>query len=134
MESLALTIEENKAVITLGPLPTVTGIESDFMQLFQNLIGNAIKFHGTEPPRVQLRAEKQDGEWLFLVKDNGIGLDPQYKDRIFLIFQRLHGRDKYDGTGIGLSICKKIVENRGGRIWVESQQGHGAAFYFTIPV
>jgi len=133
IDSLALTIEENKAVITVDPMPTVPGIESDYIQLFQNLIGNAIKFRGTNIPRVHVSAKKEGGEWLFSVKDNGIGIDPVYKERIFLIFQRLHGRDKYPGTGIGLSICKKIVENRGGRIRVESQQDKGADFCFTIP-
>ena len=133
INSMTPTIEENKAVITHDELPMLVGSESNFIQLFQNLIGNAIKFHGTEPPRVHVRTAKEGDDWVFSVRDNGIGIEPQYKDRIFLIFQRLHGRDKYPGTGIGLSICKKIVETQGGRIWVESEHGKGSTFYFTIP-
>ena len=125
-------VEESGAVVTNDPLPALTGNESNFSQLFQNLIGNAIKFRGAEPPRVHIGAQRQGGAWLFSVKDN-IGIEPQYKDRIFLIFQRLHGRGEYPGTGIGLSICKKIVETYGGRIWLESEPGKGSVFYFTIP-
>jgi PAS domain S-box-containing protein len=133
INSMMLATEENKAVITHDELPTLTGSESNFIQLFQNLIGNALKFHGPDLPRVHVSAEKQHGDWVFSVKDNGIGIEPQYKDRIFLIFQRLHEREKYPGTGMGLSICKKIVETQGGRIWVESEHGKGSTFYFTIP-
>lgn len=125
--------EETGAVVTSDPLPALAGNESNFVQLFQNLIGNAIKFRGAEPPRIHIGAEKRDGNWLFSVKDNGIGIEPQYKDRIFVIFQRLHGRDQYPGTGIGLAICKKIVETHGGRIWMESEPGKGASFHFTTP-
>jgi len=132
INSMMPVIKESKAVITHDELPTQTGSESSFIQLFQNLIGNAIKFHGPEPPRVHVSAVKKDKEWVFSVRDNGIGIEPQYKDRIFLIFQRLHGRDQYPGTGIGLAICKKIVETQGGRIWVESEHGKGSTFYFTI--
>ena len=126
-------IEETGAVVTRGQLPVLTGNESNFVQLFQNLVGNGIKFHGATPPRIQVKAVKQGGNWLFTVEDNGIGLEAQYKDRIFVIFQRLHGRGAYPGTGIGLAICKKIVETRGGRIWVESEPGRGSVFNFTIP-
>jgi light-regulated signal transduction histidine kinase (bacteriophytochrome) len=103
------------------------------VQVFQNLVGNAIKFHGPEKPRIHIKAEKKGGNWLFSVKDNGIGIEAQYKDRIFLIFQRLHGREEYPGTGIGLSICKKIVEASGGRIWLESGPGKGTTFYGSSP-
>ncbi len=130
---LRAAIEESGAVVTSGPLPALTGDESDFVRLFQNLIGNAIKFRGAAPPRVHIGAGKKSGEWLFSVKDNGIGIEAQYKDRIFVIFQRLHARNEYPGTGIGLSICKKIVETRGGRIWLESEPGKGSTFYFTFP-
>ena len=101
--------------------------------VFQNLISNAIKFRGEEPPRIRVSAQRGRGEHILSVKDNGIGIDPKYRERIFMIFQRLHSRDAYGGTGIGLSICKKIVESGGGRIWVESGEGRGCTFCFTIP-
>lgn len=131
--SMRISIEENGAIVTHDKLPTLIAVESNFIQLFQNLIGNAIKFHGEKPPRIHVGAKKQADKWLFSVSDNGIGIDPRYKDKIFLIFQRLHGRDKYPGTGIGLSICKKIVERQGGNIWIESELGKGSVFYFTVP-
>jgi signal transduction histidine kinase len=132
--SMRAAIEESGAVVTRDNMPTLIAVEVNFIQLFQNLIGNAIKFHGEEPPRIHIGFEKRMNEWLFSVRDNGIGVDPKYKDKIFLIFQRLHGREKYQGTGVGLSICKKIVEAQGGRIWIESEPGKGSVFYFTVPV
>lgn len=133
IENLKVPIEETGAVITQDPLPQVVADELQMTQLFQHLIGNAIKFHGPEPPRVHISVERKDGEVVFAVHDNGIGIDPQYHDRIFVIFRRLHSREDYPGTGIGLAISKKIVERHGGQIWVESQEGAGSAFFFSIP-
>ena len=134
LSNLRVAVEESRAVATHDPLPTVMADGGQLGQLFQNLIGNAIKFRGEEPPRVHVSAERRPNEWLFSVRDNGIGVDPQYAERIFVIFQRLHNREEYSGTGIGLAICKKIVERHGGRIWVASQAGQGATFYFTLPI
>ncbi|MGA6829328.1 sensor histidine kinase [Nitrospira sp. NS4] len=134
LTNLRLAVEENRAVVTHDALPVVTADGGQLGQLFQNLIGNAIKFHGEEPPRVHVSVELRNNEWQFSVRDNGIGVDPQYAERIFVIFQRLHNREDYPGTGIGLALCKKIVERHGGRIWVESPIGRGAVFYFTLPV
>jgi PAS domain S-box-containing protein len=131
--NLKIAIEESGATVTCDPLPKVTADGSQLAQLLQNLIGNAIKFRDHRPPQVHVSAERRNGSWQFAVRDNGIGLEPQYAERIFLIFQRLHTRAEYPGTGIGLAICKKIVERHDGRIWVESQPGHGATFYFTLP-
>ena len=131
--NLQAAIEENGALLTHDHLPTVMADATQMLQLFQNLIGNAIKFHSEKKPRVHVGAERNGTEWIFSVRDNGIGIDPQYFDRIFVIFNRLHGRGEYPGTGIGLTICKKIIERNKGRIWVESQPGNGATFYFTMP-
>lgn len=127
------TISKSGATVTRGELPMVMADETQLVQLFQNLLSNAIKYRSNEPPVVQVVAQRQEGEWLFSVRDNGIGLDPQYSGRIFVIFQRLHTQEEYSGTGIGLAIAAKIVERHGGRIWVESALGQGATFYFTIP-
>ncbi len=127
-------IAESKAVITHDPLPSVMADSTQLMQLFQNLIGNAIKFRSNQQPEIHVGVSRQEDAWLFSVRDNGIGIDPQFSDRIFVIFQRLHTRDEYAGTGMGLAICKKMVECHRGNIWVESQLGQGATFYFTIPV
>lgn len=134
LSTLRLAITENRAVVTHDAMPKVTADGGQLGQLFQNLVSNAIKFHGAEPPRVHVSAERRNHEWLFSVRDNGIGVDPQYADRIFVIFQRLHDREEYPGTGIGLALCKKIVERHGGHIWVKSQPGRGATFCFTIPI
>ncbi len=126
-------INDSGATVIRGELPTVMADETQLVQLFQNLIGNAIKYRSQEPPVVQVAAQRQEGHWLFWVRDNGIGIDPKYAQRIFVIFQRLHTQDEYSGTGIGLAIASKIVERHAGRIWVESELGQGATFYFTIP-
>jgi PAS domain S-box-containing protein len=134
LANLSAAIEKSGAVVTHGPLPTVVHDNLLLVQLFQNLIGNAVKFHVEMPPRIHVSAEQKGDEWVLAVRDNGIGIDPQYAERIFTIFQRLHTNEEYAGTGIGLAICKKIVERRGGRIWVESQPGTGSTFYFTVPM
>lgn len=133
LANLRLVISETGAEIICGTLPVVDADGSQLTQLFQNLIGNALKFHGDHSPLVRIGAEKQDGEWVFYVSDNGIGIAPEHFERIFLMFQRLHGKREYPGTGIGLTICKKIVEKHGGKIWIESVQGKGTTFYFTVP-
>jgi len=130
--NLQAAIEEQGAEVAHDPLPTVMADTPHLVQVFQNLIGNAIKFHGQDTPHIRVSATKNENKWTFSVRDNGIGIDPQYADRIFRIFQRLHGREEYPGTGIGLAICKKIVERHGGRIWVESQPGEGSTFYFNL--
>ncbi len=133
--NLGAAIQENGAVVTLGPLPALMADGSQLMQLFQNLIGNAVKFRGAETPAIHISAEKKKStEWLFSVTDNGIGIAPEHAEMIFIIFKRLHGRTEYPGNGIGLSICKKIVEFHGGRIWAVSQPGHGTSFQFTLPI
>jgi PAS domain S-box-containing protein len=124
--------EASQAQVTHGRMPAVIADSAQLAQLFQNLIGNAIKFRGPEAPRIHVEAETRPDSWVFTVRDNGIGLEQQFAERIFMMFQRLHGKDEYPGTGIGLAICKKIVERHGGRIWVDSQPGRGATFGFTI--
>lgn len=127
-------IAETGAIVTHDPLPTVMADRTQLMQLFLNLIGNALKFRSDKPPEIHIKAKRLEDAWLFSVKDNGIGIESQFSERIFIIFQRLHTRDEYPGTGMGLAICKKIIECHRGRIWVESELGQGATFYFTIPV
>lgn len=131
-DNLQLVIEANNVVITHEPLPSVLADETQMMQLFQNLIGNAIKFRGKEPPRIHIGVRQVEERWLIFVRDNGIGIDPKYTEQVFVIFQRLHKPDQYPGTGIGLAIARKIVERHGGRIWVDSESGRGATFYFTL--
>jgi PAS domain S-box-containing protein len=134
LANLRATIDQSSAVVTHDALPDIRTDETQLTQVFQNLVGNAIKYHGTEVPHVHVSATKNGGsEWTFSVRDNGLGIDPQYFDRIFILFQRLHGRDEFEGTGIGLAICKKILERLGGRIWVESQPEKGSTFYFALP-
>jgi PAS domain S-box-containing protein len=133
LTNLHASIEESGAVIQVDPVPTVPADAIQLTQLYQNLIANAIKFRSDRPPEIHVGARREQDAWLFWVRDNGIGIDAQYAERIFLIFQRLHTRKMYPGTGIGLAICKRIVERHGGSIWVESQPGQGSTFYFTLP-
>lgn len=133
LANLKVAIEESQTVIEHQPLPTVEGDVVQLTQVFQNLIGNAIKFRGGEAPRIHIGARRENAEWIFHVKDNGIGIAPKNFERIFVLFQRLHTRQEYPGTGMGLAICKKIIERHGGRIWVESRPGEGTTFFFTIP-
>ena len=136
LNNLTVAISENNATIDAGPLPVVRGDATLLIQLFQNLIGNGIKFRGTRPAVVHVKAKRgstSPPRWIFSVRDEGIGIEQQYFERIFVLFQRLHTRDEYPGTGIGLALCKRIVELHGGRIWVESKPGEGATFIFTMP-
>ncbi len=134
LRNLQVAIAENKAIITHDSLPQVNADLTQLTQVFQNLIGNAIKFHGEDPPKIHIGIVERNDKWLFSVCDNGIGIESQYVDRIFVIFQRLHSRTDYPGTGMGLAICKKIVERHGGTLWVESTPHKGSTFYFTLPV
>ena len=133
LASLHAALEESNATVTADPLPTVVADAGQLAQLLTNLIGNALKFRGQDPPFAHVSAERTGRLWTIRVRDNGIGIAPEYFERIFVIFQRLHSREEYDGTGVGLAICKKIVERHGGRIWVDSTPGHGACFSFTLP-
>ncbi|NUQ00285.1 MAG: hypothetical protein HUU35_10565 [Armatimonadetes bacterium] len=133
LANLEVAIQEHHASVTAGELPTVPGDRTQLTQLFQNLIANAVKFRSEEPPRIEVSAERDESGWRFAVRDNGIGIAPEHASRVFLVFQRLHTRSEYEGTGIGLAICKKIVERHGGRIWVDSIPGKGSVFMFTLP-
>lgn len=133
LANLKAAIREAGAAVTHDALPVVCGDPTQVLQLFQNLVSNAVKFRGAEPPRVHVSARPDGGRWAFAVRDNGVGIDPQYFDRVFVIFQRLHTRAEHPGTGIGLAVCKRIVERAGGRIWVESAPGQGSTFFFTLP-
>lgn len=132
-ESLNLIIDETSARIESESLPVVPGEKAQLVQLLQNLIQNAIRFRGNKPPEIRISAKARETDWLFIVKDSGIGFDMQFQERIFVIFQRLHTRTEYPGTGLGLAVCKRIVERHGGQIWADSSEGSGATFYFTIP-
>jgi signal transduction histidine kinase len=133
MTNLDAAIEESGATVEIDALPTVDGEASLLTLVCQNLVGNAIKFRSDAPPRVRVSAERQDGQWLITCSDNGIGIEPEYADRVFVIFQRLHAKDEYAGTGIGLAMCRKIVEYHGGRIWLDSEAQPGTTFRFTLP-
>jgi light-regulated signal transduction histidine kinase (bacteriophytochrome) len=130
---LRATIRAQEAVITHTPLPTILADEAQLEQVFQNLISNALKFHGETTPRIRIGARDDDRAWAFFVQDNGIGMDLEHTARIFEIFQRLHTEEEYPGTGIGLAVCKRIIDRHGGRIWVDSAPGAGATFHFTLP-
>jgi signal transduction histidine kinase len=131
--NLKTAVEESGATITHDPLPTIRADLVQISRLFQNLIGNAVKFRGEEAPAIHVSAERNEDGWTFFVRDNGIGIDPDNAERVFAVFQRLHTKEEYSGTGIGLAICKRIVERHGGRIWVRSEKGKGSTFCFTIP-
>jgi len=134
LATLRVRIEESGAVVTHDPLPTITASDEPLVQIFQNLVGNAIKYRGDRVPQIHISSETTEKEWIFSVADNGIGIDPRFFEKIFLIFQRLHSQDEFEGTGIGLAICHRILHQQGGRIWVESEPGQGATFYFALPV
>lgn len=134
IKNLQVALEESQAQVECGELPLVVADASQLVQLFQNLIANAIKFRGVKPPRIGVNAEKSGREWVISVADNGIGIAPEHAEIIFVIFKRLHTRAEYAGNGIGLAICKKIVEQHGGKIWMESEPGKGSTFKFTLPV
>ena len=131
--NMEIPIEENNAIITTESLPVISADYSQMVQVFQNLISNAIKYRSQETPQIHVSSQKQDYHWQFSVKDNGIGINPDYYEQVFQIFRRLHTRDEYEGTGIGLAITKRIIERHDGNIWLESKPGEGSIFYFTIP-
>ncbi len=133
LDNLSERVEEEGAKVTMGELPSVLADPAQLLEVFTILLSNAIDYHSEQPPRIDISAAPQDGMWRFAVRDNGMGIDPQYSEQVFDIFQRLHDQDDYPGTGIGLAICKKIVERHGGEISVESHLGEGATFYFTLP-
>ena len=134
LKNLEAAIQESHAVVRQDELPVVMGDGSQLIQVFQNLIGNAVKFRGSEAPVIRVSADAQGKEWVFSVADNGIGIAAEHKEKVFVVFRRLHTREEYAGNGIGLSICEKIIEHHGGRIWVESEPGRGSNFQFTLPI
>ena len=133
IRNLQASINSKKAQVTVEALPTVTGRPSQLLLLFQNLIANAIKFNDKNPPSIHVAAQEKETEWSFSVADNGIGIDAEFTEQIFQVFRRLHSRDKYPGTGIGLAICERVVDQHGGKIWVESQPGEGSTFSVWLP-
>jgi light-regulated signal transduction histidine kinase (bacteriophytochrome) len=133
LKDLRTSIQESEALVTHETLPSIMAEKSQMIMLLQNLIGNAIKYRDVASPRIHVSVERKGKEWIFSVKDDGIGIPKDSQDRIFQMFQRLHSRQEYEGTGIGLAICRRIVERHGGRIWVESEEGKGSTFFFTIP-
>jgi light-regulated signal transduction histidine kinase (bacteriophytochrome) len=130
---LESSIHDAGGQVTWDHLPDIMGDRSQLVQLIQNLIGNGLAYHGDEPPHIHISAERSGEEWIFSVRDNGIGIEPQYFERIFEIFKRLHDQKDYPGTGIGLAVCRRVVNRHGGKIWVKSESGHGSTFHFTIP-
>jgi light-regulated signal transduction histidine kinase (bacteriophytochrome) len=134
LAALSTRLKETQAVVEVGDLPEVYGDRTLLTQLFQNLIGNAVKFVSKKTPRVQISAHQAEGAWVIEVRDNGIGIKPEYAQKIFAPFQRLHAQAEYEGTGIGLAICRKVVQRHGGAIWVDSLPGEGANFQFQLPI
>ncbi len=134
LTGLEATIKDNHAVVTHDELPTLPANHAHMVLLFQNLISNALKFHAKDPPRVHISARREEGRWVFSIADNGIGIDEKYFGKLFVVFQRLNTRDEYPGTGIGLALCRKIVEQQHGKIWLESKVGKGTTFYFSLPL
>jgi len=133
--SLSQTLDEARATVTtVSELPTVYGDPALLASVFQNLIANAVKFHGPDPPVIRIEARREGDRWEFSCTDNGIGIDPEYADRVFVIFQRLHSKESYPGTGIGLALCRKIIEHHGGRIWVDTAHSGGTRIRFTLPI
>ena len=132
LTNLTVQIEKNNAIITHDPLLTIEGDEELKVQLFQNLISNSIKYHSQEIPKIHISAKKEKNQYLFSIKDNGIGMSPKHLEKIFIIFKRLHSQEEFEGTGIGLAIAQKIVHQQGGQIWAESELGKGSTFNFTI--
>jgi light-regulated signal transduction histidine kinase (bacteriophytochrome) len=134
VDDLQISISESGASITHGKLPTITAVRSQMVKLMENLVANSIKYRDVAAPQIEISARRAGMGWLFTVKDNGIGIEPKYADRLFKMFQRLHTKDEYPGTGMGLALARRIVERHGGSIWFESKAGEGSTFFFTIPI